>query len=45
MKFRNLFFAAVAGSAIAAPLAKEQTKRASVFQCWSLLFFLFLNKV
>ncbi|KAB8076197.1 glycoside hydrolase superfamily [Aspergillus leporis] len=32
MKFRNLFFAAVAGSAIAAPLAKEQTKRASVFQ-------------
>lgn len=33
MKFRNLFFAAVAGSAVAAPLAKEQKKRDSVFQC------------
>ena len=33
MKFQNLFFAAVAGSAVAAPLAKEQKKRDSVFQC------------
>ncbi|OGM40473.1 endo-beta-1 [Aspergillus bombycis] len=33
MKFHNLFFAAVAGSAVAAPLAKEQKKRDSVFQC------------
>ncbi|KAB8268533.1 glycoside hydrolase superfamily [Aspergillus minisclerotigenes] len=32
MKFRNLLFAAVAGSAVAAPLAKEQKKRDSVFQ-------------
>ncbi|KAE8150503.1 glycoside hydrolase superfamily [Aspergillus avenaceus] len=32
MKLSTLFFAAVAGSAVAVPLAKEQKKRDSVFQ-------------